>query len=435
MLDSNPNLTDLDRRVASFDNEHTTEMTVPETLSVLLRYLPLVLALAAAVGVLTFIISSLQTTQFDANGRLELATEVDYYDIDGRRTTARTILENADTERAINEFARSVNTEILNMRVDLPPDSKGIDVNVSATTASGAAAVTNELMRIATDNDDRVREEGIKTERDGLLELNDRLTGEIAEYDVQIADLLTREQTATNAERALLAQQRQDLTRDKNSRADQRNQNNRLIDNLEQRTNNTRANLRVAWEAVEPVDKSRPKPARNAVLGFMLGAMLGSALVMVFFRDRARLGDDERIGVHLAAPVLSETDSSVPSDSLIPAAIAVDRRAKGQRVGIVDVDESGTDQQVYKGLNNLLAQRMTEADRAHWMQVPPGTPGAPWAITCGSLNDPSAIRYLDMVDAAVLLAERGKVTVKQAHAAASKLRALGIEVLGVVVVS
>ena len=435
MLDSNPNRPDMSRRVASFDNENTTEMTVPETLSVLFRYLPLVLGLAAGVGVLTFIVSSLQTTQFDANGRLELATEVDYYDIDGRRTTARTILENAETERAIDEFARSINTDILNMRVDLPPDSKGIDVNVSATSASGAAAVANELMRIAVDNDDEVRQEGISTERDGLLALNERLTGEIADYDRQIDDLLLREQTATDAERVALSRERQDLTRDKNSRADQRNQNNRLIDNLEQRTNNTRANLRVAWEAVEPVDKSRPKPMRNAVLGFMLGGMLGSALAMVFFRDRARLNDDKRIGVHLGAPVLAETDASVSSDSLIPAAIAVDRRAKGLRVGIVDVDESGVDQKVYKGLNNLLAQRMAEDERAHWMKVPPGTPGAPWAITCGSLNDASSIRYLDMVDSAVLLAERGKVSVKQAHAAASKLRALGIDVLGVVVVS
>jgi Mrp family chromosome partitioning ATPase len=54
-------------------------------------------------------------------------------------------------------------------------------------------------------------------------------------------------------------------------------------------------------------------------------------------------------------------------------------------------------------------------------------------VSCGSLDDASAIEYLELVDVVVLFTERNKLSVRKARAAADRLRAMGIAVLGVVV--
>lgn len=416
-------------------NEQPSEMTVPETLSVLARYLPLVLGAALAVGALTFVISSLQTRQYDANGRLELSTQVDFYDIDGKRFAAETFLREDETLAQINDFADGIGTEILDIRVDLPPDSKGIDVNVSATTADGAAKVTDELLRLAAENDDIKRAAQIEQARDGIIELMDRLASEMAELDVERDAVLAQQENATEAERRAFQSRLDQLARDRNARQDQRNQKQRELDNLSLDLDYRRASLDVAWKALTPTDASRPKPARNGLLGFLLGAMMGSALIMVFFRDQARVRDAERLGAHLGAPVLAETTPATPTAEMMPAAIAIARRAEGARVGTLSVAETGADQNAAQSLNTLAAQRMDENTRNHWLQVAPGTPGAPWVIACGDLDSNKSAAYLDMVDSVVVLAEKGKLSVKRAHAATSRLQALGIDVLGVVVVS
>ncbi len=417
------------------DTEQPSEMTVPETLSVLARYLPLVLGAALAVGALTFVISSLQTRQFDANGRLELSTQVDYYDIDGKRFAADTFLRSDETIAEINRFADDLGTEILNIRVDLPPDSKGIDVNVSATTADGAAKVTDELLRLAAENDDAKRAGQIDEARTGIVLLIDRLSSEMVELDAEKASLIEQQTAATDAERRVLQSRLDEVSRDRNARQDQRNQYQREIDNLELDLDYRRANLEVAWESLTPTDASRPKPMRNGILGFLLGAMMGSALIMVFFRDQARVRDGDRLGAHLGAPLLAETTPATSTTDLMPAAIAIDRRANESRIGALSLADCGADQGAAKSLNTLAAQRMDEHTRNHWLQIAPGTPGAPWVVACGDLDDVKSAGYLDMVDAVILLADKGKVSVKKAHAAASRLRALGIEVLGVVVVA
>ncbi len=435
MLDANPQRQALVDRLSTREPEPPAEMTVPETMSVLARYMPIVLAAALTIGALTFVISSMQTKQFDANGRLELSTQVDYYDIDGKRFAADTFLKSDETIATINAFASSIGTEILAIRVDLPPDSKGIDVNVSATTATGASAVTDELLSMAAANDDAKRAETIDTAREGIRALMDRLEGEMADLDAQISDVLTQQETATNTERNQLQDKLNQLQRDRNTRQDQRNQYQREIDNLELDLDYRRANLEVAWKALTPVDASRPKPARNGLLGFLLGGMMGAAMVMVFFRDRARVSDSERLGAHLSAPVLAESSPSLSAAELMPASIAIDRRASGQRVGALSLADAAVDQEAAKTLNMLTAQRMDEVTRTHWLQVPPGTPGAPWIVACGDMDSADSAAYLNMVDSVILTTLKGKVSVRRAHAAASRLRALGIDVLGVVVVS
>ncbi len=433
MLDTNRNRAALTRPGQLVDDQ-PSEMTVPETLSVLARYMPIVLAAAVAVGALTFIISSLQTRQFDANGRLELSTQVDFFDIEGKRFTAETFLRSDETIDEINAFADGIGTEILNIRVDLPADSKGIDLNVSATTADGAAMVTDELLRLAAANDDEIRAEQINEARTGLQLIMDRLRAEMDELDAERDMIIEQQTTATEAERRILQSRLDEVSRDRNARQDQRNQFQRELDNLELDLDFRRANLEIAWEALTPTDASRPKPVRNGLLGFALGSMMGAAAVMVFFRDRARITDPDRVGAHLAAPLLAETSIATPATDLMPVSIAIDRRAGGQRIGTLDVAESGGAQNAARSLNSLLAQRMDESTRNHWLQIPPGTPGAPWVVGCGDLDDPKSAGYLDMVDAVVLLTEKGKLSVKKAHATAGRLRALGIDVLGVVVV-
>lgn len=416
-------------------DDQPSEMTVPETLSVLARYLPLVLLSALAIGTLTFIISSLQTRQFDANGRLELSTQVDFYDIDGKRFAAETYLRSDETIEQINSYAEGIGTEILNIRVDLPADSKGIDVNVSATTADGASMVTDELLRLAAANDDAERSEQIDDARTGIQLLMDRLATEMEELDAEKAIVTEQLVTATDVERQVLQGKFEQLSRDRNARQDQRNQKQRELDELELDLDYRRANLEVAWKSLTPTDASRPKPARNGFLGFLLGAMIGSAMVMVFFRDQARIRDADRLGAHLGTPLLAETSLGTPSNDLMPAAVAMARRANGQRVGALSLAECAADASAAKSLNMLLAQRMDDATRDHWLQVPPGTPGAPWVVACGDLESPSSASYLDMVDTVVLLVESGNISVKKAHAAASRLQALGIASLGIVVVS
>lgn len=413
--------------------DHTDEMTAPETLSVLLRNLPLILGAAAALGALIFIISSLQTTQYDANGRLELATQVDFYDIDGRRFAADNYLELPETISALNTFAAGSGTEILNIRVDLPPDSKGIDVNVSATTADGAAAVANELMRLAVDNDKALRAAEIALDTSGLEILNAELEAEIERLNGQLDSIAEVERTATDAERPSLQSDRELVLRERNAKANQLNQNEQKINELDLQVDYSRANLGVAWQAVAPAGPSRPKPLRNGGLGFILGAMIGAALTMVFFRDQARLRSDDRIGVHLGAPVLGEISNAADPSQMLATSIAIDRRASGRRVGTLGIGDADFGQAPAKSLNSLLAQRLDESNRDHWIQVPPGTPGAPWVVSCGSLDDPSAAKYLDLVDVVVLFAERNKLSVKKARAAADRLRAMGIGILGVVV--
>ncbi|MEE9414359.1 MAG: hypothetical protein V3V01_03670 [Acidimicrobiales bacterium] len=428
MLDAKPN------RASMIDfGDHTDEMTAPETLSVLLRNLPLILGAATALGALIFVISSLQTTQYDANGRLELATQVDFYDIDGRRFAADNFLELPETISALNTFAAGAGTEILNIRVDLPPDSKGIDVNVSATTADGAAAVANELMRLAVANDKAIKAAEIAADSTVLQVLNEKLAGEIEVLNADFDAIAELERIATDAERPSLQSERELVLRERNAKANQLNQNEQKINEFELEVDYSRANLGIAWQAVAPTGSSRPKPLRNGGLGLILGAMIGSALTMVFFRDQARLRSDDRIGTHLGAPVLGELSNASNPKELLSTSIAIDRRAAGRRVGTLSIGDANFGQAPAKSLNALLAQRLDEPSRSHWIQVPPGTPGAPWVVSCGSLDDASSVEYLELVDVVVLFTERNKLSVRKARAAADRLRAMGIGVLGVVV--
>jgi capsular polysaccharide biosynthesis protein/Mrp family chromosome partitioning ATPase len=110
--------------------------------------------------------------------------------------------------------------------------------------------------------------------------------------------------------------------------------------------------------ATVPTSPSSPRPLRDTVLAFLLGAVLGAILALLLDRLDPRLRDDEAFadafGVRLLG-VLSNVSGAGPADTSLRDVLARLRYADGERVGSLGL-ASATDDEGRSFVSTALAE-------------------------------------------------------------------------------
>ena len=275
-------------------------------LALLLRHKRTIAVVAFLTAVVAFTFSNLQTPVYRASADLLLQSRrsEQIVDPDSQRTPDRTRLQ---TEMQIlkSRLVRDQVTERLGgkvptISVQVVGETDVLQIAAESTERQEAVTVVNtyadtyisarrqQLIDDLLAAGEDVRERAAAIEKDLLA-----LDGPINDLEAQIAAVegrLTGTDTAAvrqaTAERSRLGQELTIKRRQAQTLQDQKNQYDEQLQQLQLASNLTETGgAQVISRAETPTTPVRPKPIRNAILGLMLGAMLGLALA--FVRDRA----------------------------------------------------------------------------------------------------------------------------------------------------
>ena len=257
------------------------EMDVSAFLQILKDRRWLILAVAVVAAALAFGLSSLQPDRFEASAGL-LFRETDPIPTvnpeepqpEQSATPERIAATNlalasidAVTVRVRRRLNSSFSLEELRDRVELSPEGQADIVRITATgdTAAGAARIANVF------------------------------AAEVAQ--------LRRENSQRRVQRVIEAINSQ--LADPGLPAD-------VADRLERRANELRVakrlrtgDVEIAEAATPPLDRSSPKPVRNALVGGVLGALIAILLALVLNRLDRRVRDEDQVAAIVGAPILA----------------------------------------------------------------------------------------------------------------------------------
>ena len=275
-------------------------------LALLLRHKRTITLMALLTAIVAFTFSNLQKPVYRASADLLLQSRrsEQIVDPDSQRTPDRTRLQ---TELQIlkSRMVRDQVTERLGGRVpsisvQVVGETDVLQIAAESTDRREAVTVVNtyadtyiaarrqQLIDDLLAAGEDVRERAAAIEQQLVA-----LDGPINDLEAQIAAVegrLTGTDTAAvrqaTADRARLGQELTVKRRQAQTLQDQKNQFDEQLQQLQLASNLTETGgAQVISRAETPTDPVRPKPIRNAILGLMLGAMLGVALA--FVRDRA----------------------------------------------------------------------------------------------------------------------------------------------------
>lgn len=274
-------------------------------LALLLRHKRTVVLTGLLTAIVAFTFSNLQQPVYRASADLLLQTRrsAQIVNPDSQQTPDRSRIQ---TELQILK-SRSVRNEVAerlgrvpSISVQVVGETEVLQISAESTSRAEAAETVNTYADtyIATRRQqliddllaagDDVRERAADIERQLVA-----LDGPINDLEAQIATVegrLTGTDSAAvrqaTADRSRLGQELTVKRRQAQTLQDQKNQYDQQLDQLQLASNLTETGgAQVISRAEPPEGQVRPKPLRNGILGFMLGAMLG--LGLAFVRDRA----------------------------------------------------------------------------------------------------------------------------------------------------
>jgi capsular exopolysaccharide synthesis family protein len=266
------------------------EMDLSAFLQILKERRWLILGVALAAAVLTFALSSLQPDRYKASADL-LFRETDPIPTvnpdEPQPEQSATPERIAATNLALSSLdtvtvrvRRRLNTPFsideLRDRVELSPEGQADIVRITATgnTPAGAARMANVFA-----------DEVVLLRRENSQERVQRVIDAI---DSQLSDPELPPDVAARLE----------------------NRSNELEVAKRLRT----GDVEIAEQATPPLDRSSPKPVRNAIVGGVLGALLAVLLALLLNRLDRRVRDEDEIAELVGAPILTRVPQAGRTD-------------------------------------------------------------------------------------------------------------------------
>ena len=274
-------------------------------LALLLRHKRTITLVAVLTAIVAFTFSNFQKPVYRASADLLLQSRRSQQILDRdsqqapNRSAIQTELQILKSRSVRNEVAEKLG-KVPSITVQVVGETDVLQVSSESTDRAEAAEIANTYADtyIATRRqqliDDLLAASESVRERAGEIEQQlAALDGPINELQAQVAAVegrLTGTDTAAvrqaTAEHARLGEQLGVKRRQAQTLQDQKNQYDEQLQELRLASNlNETGGAQVISRAEIPTEPVRPKPVRNAILGLMLGAMLGLALA--FVRDRA----------------------------------------------------------------------------------------------------------------------------------------------------
>ncbi|MFN2507012.1 MAG: polysaccharide biosynthesis tyrosine autokinase [Acidimicrobiales bacterium] len=274
-------------------------------LALLLRHKRTVALMALLTAIVAFTFSNLQKPVYRASADLLLQTRQSQQivDPDSQRTRDRSQIQ---TELQILK-SRSVRNQVADrlgrtpsISVQVVGETDVLELSAESTSREQAAIIANTYAEtyIASRRQQLIDDllaaaEDVRERATNINEQLQALDGPISDLEAQIAAVegrLTGIDTAVvrqaTADRNRLGQELAVKRRQAQTLQDQKNQYDKQLDQLQLASNLTESGgAQVISRAEVLQEPVRPKPVRNAILGLILGAMLGVALA--FVRDRS----------------------------------------------------------------------------------------------------------------------------------------------------
>jgi polysaccharide biosynthesis transport protein len=275
-------------------------------LALLLRHKRTVVLVAILTAIVAFTFSNLQEPVYRASADLLLQSRRSEQVVnpDAQNTPDRARIQ---TEMQIlksrsirDQVTERLGGKVPNISVQVVGETEVLQIAAESTSRAEAATIANTYAdtyissrRQQVIDDLLAAAEDIQTKSSDVGERLLALDRPIADLEAQIAAVegrLTGTDTAAvrqaTADRNRFGQELAVLRRQAQSLQDSKNQYDEQLDQLQLASNLTETGgAQVISRAEPPTDHVRPKPVRNAIVGLMLGAMMG--LGLAFVRDRA----------------------------------------------------------------------------------------------------------------------------------------------------
>ncbi|MCA1695361.1 MAG: polysaccharide biosynthesis tyrosine autokinase, partial [Actinobacteria bacterium] len=287
------------------EGSRAPHVVADDGLALLLRHKRTVALIALLTGIVAFTFSILQKPVYRASADLLLQTRRSQQIVepDSPRTRDRSQIQ---TELQVLK-SRSIRDQVAHrlgkspgIAVQVAGETDVLQLSAESTNRKEAAIIANTYVdtyiasrRQQLIDDLLAAAEDVRKRATDIDEQLRALDGPISDLEAQIATVegrLTGGDTAVvrqaTADRNRLGQELAVKQRQAQTLQDQKNQYDQQLDQLQLTSNLTESGGAQAISRAEaPQEPVRPKPVRNAILGLILGAMLGLALA--FVRDRA----------------------------------------------------------------------------------------------------------------------------------------------------